>query len=351
MKRIVIYVSDHGFGHAARTIGLLREFKNTNHEIIVKNSNAFNFLKKSLPDAKIVNFQTDVGPLTNISKKSDSDKTFKLYTNWIKNEKKWIQNELDYFQNKKLDLVISDISPLGIRFANKINVPSITIANFSWIDILEKFPFHKNKEKILDWLNESFQMTDLGIKTPLSMALKGIKNIKKSSLICRSKTISNNEIFQKLNLPSKPITVYLDKNSPSKIIFLTNKSYPISRIVQNSVKINNKIIKNFSEAQNLISSSRLTIAKPGYGIISECINFRCPILLIPRKNYPEDKFLCESSKKLGIGTILDLEKENFMINIPKINFKELKNKIKEKEIEKLEKLPHANKIIKEFLYN
>ena len=183
MKRIVVYVSDHGYGHAARTISLLREFKNDNHEIIVKNSNAFNFLQKSLPETKLINSKTDVGPLTNISTKLDSEKTFKLYLDWIKNEKKWLRNELDYFKNKKPDLVISDISPMGIRFANKIKIPSVTIANFTWIDILKKLPFHTNKKQILSWLHDSFGMANLGIKTPLSMNLEGLTKIKKSSLL------------------------------------------------------------------------------------------------------------------------------------------------------------------------
>ena len=349
MKRIVVYVSDHGYGHAARVISLLREFKNNNHEIIVKNSNAFHFLKKSLPKTKVIHSQTDVGPLTNISEKSDSEKTFKLYADWIKNEKKWIANEIDYFKNKKLDLVISDISPMGIRFAKKINVPSVTIANFTWIDILEKFSFNKNKEKILDWLNDSYEMTDLGIKLPLHMNLKGLKKTKKSSLLCRDITTTRKELLKKLNLNYKPITVYLGKNFHSKINIITNESKPIVQILENNAKIDRKIIKNFTEAQNIISASNLVIAKPGYSIISECINFRCPILLIPRKNYPEDELLCKTSKKLGIATILDLERENYTIKVPTFNFQELKNKIKEHQIKKIEKLPKASVLINEFL--
>lgn len=349
MKRIVVYVSDHGYGHAARVISLLREFKNDDHEIIVKNSNAFNFLKKSLPEAKVINSKTDVAPLTNISETTNSDKTFKLYLNWIKNEKKWLRNELDYFKNKKLDLVISDISPMGIRFAKKINVPSITVANFTWIDILKKSPYNKNKEEILDWLHDSFGMTDLGIKTPLSMELNGLRKTRKSSLLCRHVTTTQKKLFKKLCLNHKPITVYLGNNFHSKINILTNESNPLVQIIENNVKIGRKTIKFFTEAQNIISISNLVIAKPGYGIISECIHSRCPILLIPRENYPEDELLCKASKKLGIATVLDLERENYTIKIPTLDLDELKNRINENQIKKIEELPRASKIIHEFL--
>ena len=71
----------------------------------------------------MINSQTDVGPITNIfTEKSSHEKSFNLYSDWISKEKKWIRNEIDYFKNKKIDLVISDISPMGIRFAKKIHV-------------------------------------------------------------------------------------------------------------------------------------------------------------------------------------------------------------------------------------
>ncbi|KAF6245788.1 glycosyltransferase family protein [Nitrosopumilus sp. b2] len=349
MKRIVVYVSDHGYGHAARAISLLREFKSDNYEIIIKNSNAFNFLKKSLPETRVINWKTDVGPITNISKKTDSENTFKFYSNWIKNEKKWLSHELDFFKNKKLDLVISDISPMGIRFAKKINVPSITVANFTWNDILKKFPSDKRKEEILDWLCNSFGMTDLAIKTPLSMELDGLKNPKKSSLLCRSITTTQKQLFKKLFLNHKPITVYLGSNFQSKINISTNKSNPLVQIINNDVKTEKKTIKNFTEVQNIISISNFVISKPGYGIISECINSRCPIFLIPRKNYPEDELLCKISKKLGIATVLDLKQENYVLQVPTIDFNKLKNNIDENQIKKIEKLPHVSKIIHEFL--
>ena len=352
MKKIVIYVSDHGFGHAARTIALVRQLKKYNYEIIVKNSNAYNFLKLQLPEYDIIKTQTDVGPITNIfSNSPDYEKTFSLYNNWINNSKKWIDDEVKFFKNKKIDLIISDISPISIRLANKLGIPCITIANFTWIDILENFPHHKYRNDIMNWLYDSFEMSTLAIRLPLHMKLKGLRKPKNSSLLFRKTTSSKNSILKNLGITHKPITVYSGTNT-SKLQFITNDKIPnIIHVHSKYLEINNKKISNSINVQNLISQSKLVITKPGYGIFSECIASRCPMLVIPQKNYPEGKILCESSKKLGIGTILELEKDNFTLNISKINFKELKNKIKEKEIEKLEKLPHTNEIISQFLAN
>ena len=117
---------------------------------------------------------------------------------------------------------------------------------------------------------------------------------------------------------------------------------------KNDIKIDGRIIK-YQEAQNIINTSNLVIAKPGYGVISECINYRCPILLIPNNNYPEHEVLCIQSKKLGIATILDVNLENNTIVIPQFFPHDLKNKIQENQIKKIEKLPKASALIKEFL--
>ena len=201
MKKIVIYVSDHGYGHAARTIGLVRQLKQYNHEIIIKNSNAYLFLKSHLPEYKIIKTKTDVGPITDVfSDHPDYEKTFSLYYNWIKNETKWIKNEIQSFKNKKPDLIISDISPLGIKLANKLCIPSITIANFTWIDILENFPFHRHRDHILDQLRGSFEMTNLAIRLPLHMKLKGLKKPKSSSLLCRKVNVQKDTILKNLGM-------------------------------------------------------------------------------------------------------------------------------------------------------
>jgi UDP:flavonoid glycosyltransferase YjiC (YdhE family) len=349
LKKIVIYVSDHGFGHAARTIALVRQLKKYNYEIIVKNSNAYNFLKSQLPEYKIIKTQTDVGPLTNIfSNSPDYEKTFSLYNNWIDNSKKWIDDEVKFFKNKKIDLIISDISPISIRLANKLGIPCITIANFTWIDILENFPHHKYRNDIINWLYDSFEMSTLPIRLPLHMKLKGLRKPKNSSLLFRKTTSSKNSILKNLGIKDKPITVYLGTNN-SKLRFITNnKTLNIIHVHPKYIKINNKKINNSIDIQNLISASKLVITKPGYGVFSECIASRCPMLVIPQKNYPEAKVLCKHAKKFGISTIVNMN-ENFTVNLRNISTNELFQKINEHEIQKIMNLPSTDFLVNEFL--
>tara|TARA_B110000495_G_C22963786_1_gene565096 strand:- start:52 stop:1107 length:1056 start_codon:yes stop_codon:yes gene_type:complete len=349
MKRIVIYVSDHGFGHASRVIGLVRQLNQKNYEIIIKNFNAFNFLQLHLPYTKIIKLKTDVGPISNIFLNSPNyEKTFSLYNNWINDQKKWLNKEIEFYKNKKVDLIISDISPISIQLANILGIPSVTIANFTWIDILENFPYHKFYDKIIDWLYTSFEMTDLAIKLPLHMKLKGLKKTKNSSLLYRKTSMSKNTILKKLKIIDRPIVVYLGNNTKKINFILNNKDTKIININQKYLEFDNIKIKSSIEIQNIISASKLVIAKPGYSIFSECINSRCPILTIPRKNYPEDEILVKYGMKFGISNTVNLDKTH-TIDLTKFISETLPVNINEYEIQKIENLPSTSNLISELL--
>ena len=80
MKKIVIYVSDHGFGHASRIIGLVRQLKQKNYEIIIKKFNVFNFLQLYSPYTKIIKLKRHIGHICNIfSSSPDYEKRFNSF--------------------------------------------------------------------------------------------------------------------------------------------------------------------------------------------------------------------------------------------------------------------------------
>ena len=96
------------------------------------------------------------------------------------------------------------------------------------------------------------------------------------------------------------------------------------------------------------NGSKLVIRKPGYSIFSECIASRCPMLVIPQKNYPEDKFLCKYTEKFGISNIINMN-QNLTVNLKDISTNELFQKINEHEIQKLMNLPSTDFLVNEFL--
>ena len=61
MKKILYFISDHGLGHLARSIAIMREFDNE-AEFFIRNSN-ISFIEQSLPNVKTFVGKTDQGPI------------------------------------------------------------------------------------------------------------------------------------------------------------------------------------------------------------------------------------------------------------------------------------------------
>ena len=63
MKKILYYITDHGLGHATRSVAIIRELQKIGVEVIIRNSNAKQLLKtqicsirESLVDLKLTKF-------------------------------------------------------------------------------------------------------------------------------------------------------------------------------------------------------------------------------------------------------------------------------------------------------
>ncbi len=89
MKKILYYVTDHGKGHATRSIAIIQEILKHDIEVVVRNTNAVKFFKQSLPDVKTILGKTDVGSAIKKDGFSiDKNETIKNQVNWIQNFKK-----------------------------------------------------------------------------------------------------------------------------------------------------------------------------------------------------------------------------------------------------------------------
>lgn len=354
LKRILVYVSDHHYGHATRMVALARAlFKTGKYEITVKNSNAFGFLKSSLPEAKIENVQTDVGPIFDLaSNNMDVNLTIERYLDWIQKSGTWISREKELFRKNPADLIITDISPNGLRLAEKIKCPAITVTNFSWTDILRHIKDDENKEKIIQWLNESFSMSELTIKLPFSTELEGFAKMKECSLLCRDLTASKEQILNEFNLRSPLVVISFGDQIPQNLRLIKNNNNVSVAILSHSKRNFNDIpvITGYSETQNIMACADLVITKAGYSTTAECVKYRTSMYIVKRENYYEETVVSQNAVELGIAKMFDLHKPSFYLTIPDQNeIIDMRSQIRESAITSIEKLTSPVEIIKEFI--
>jgi len=311
VKKILYYVTDHGKGHATRSIAIIQEILKHDIEVVVRNTNAVKFFKQSLPDVKTILGKTDVGSAIKKDGFSiDKNETIKNQVNWIQNFKKKILDETQIVNKINPDLIVSDISALPFLVSKKISIPSIAISNFSWFDVLNFLPSIESAE-----LRTAYDAADLAIKLPLGTSMSHFNNKIKVGLVSRTSNLSKqqfNKIFR------------MDGYKYSVVFALSGSNFRVSYKKSKNVKVftmNTKVEEslehhdytNLINGHDLISNSDLVICKCGYGIISECLTSGIPFYYIVDDEHIEQKSISQDLERMGLTNRITLSDINDII--------------------------------------
>lgn len=289
MKTIAYYISDYGFGHAARSIAIIRELleKEPSYRVIICHSFAMDFLRNSLPYDQVSfrKIATDVGYfLKEGSLEPDKEKLAKEFDRFVEDWEKKILSEVPFFQLAKVDLIITDISPLPLESADRVGIPTIGISNFTWYTAYESLLDQKRLEiwkssyakmsyffllagnRESDWPCEKRLFPFFACKVQEDMVERIIDQVNPT----RKKTI----IFFGLGMKIEGIEVEsLPLWESDNCVFIVSSNVKVDRDNVFSIPIEE------TESQAYIAASDLVITKAGWGTISEAVVYNVPLLI------------------------------------------------------------------------
>ncbi|WP_148630538.1 glycosyltransferase family protein [Bacillus sp. E214] len=297
MKTIAYYISDYGYGHASRSIAVIRELlKDPKVSIIVCHSFAHNFIKSSIQNKRVTYkiIQTDIGYfLKENSIYPDKRLLFREYKSYLLDWETKVKEESDFLEINNVRLVISDISPLGIEAANKLSIPSIGISNFTWYTAYQELI----EEQDLQPFKEAYQKMDhyfslAGSQEPWNSKVQDYGFFSRA---IDEKEV--NRIQQLINPTGNNNIVFLGLGMKIDLDLLESlpiwDSPNVSFIVSTNVKVIRENVYqvpiDYIETQNYIAASNLVISKAGWGMIGEALCSNTPLLLVNRQSMREDQ--------------------------------------------------------------
>lgn len=302
MKTFVFYVSEYGFGHATRCIALIREMLSVRNDvqIIVCNSFALQFIRTSLTgygDRVIFHdVETDIGfILKEHSLNLDKENLEQSYEEFCANLPQKINDEIDFLSAFSVDCIISDISPIAFEIADKLEIRSIGISNFTW------YTAYKNiiPDNSLQIFKNMYKKMDYFYMLAGSNE-ENFARLNTSSFHFYSRIINPLEVKKlrkKLNPTGEkqiifiPLGMKIDIGDITTFPLWDDERYVF--IVSHNMKIehNNvhKIPRNYTESQNYVATADCIISKAGWGTVSEAILQNKPLLIIDRKCMSEDQ--------------------------------------------------------------
>lgn len=315
MGKIAYYVSGHGYGHAVRASQVVEALSAKGNTVLVRGKvPTWLFAGGHFSGNVTVDIaDVDSGPVQVDSMTTDVGKTLLRFKNYLDDIPSLVEREKVILEGFKPDVVVSDISPLGVETANAMSLPSIVVANFLWDWILEGYEKDDPAFLLLaKKLRGIYKKADRILKTPLSGGFDGYENVKDIPLIARGCELAKEETRDILNLPhDKPLAlVAMGGDGLSEFTDNLKKRVSVCGLLMTDENsCDGEDVYSFDRVgvnyNHLLKACDVVIGKLGYGVVSEIMATGRPILYTRRNDFVEYDVLNESVLKYADGIETD----------------------------------------------
>ncbi|MFA7030327.1 MAG: glycosyltransferase family protein [Candidatus Cloacimonadaceae bacterium] len=304
------YISDHGYGHASRSIALIRGLQRDIGAIIsIRTHTSADFVSRSLFGCQIDKQKNDVGPIMDPATSSvDTVKTEIHLKTWVESWDNFVQEETKYCQEHSVNLIISDITPLAFLVGKECGIPSVAVSNFTW-DLIYSELFGEIRE--VKMIRDAYSCADIALVLPLHEPMSVFKKQHRVPLLTRPITSPRDKMRAYNRIESDDIMVYIGSGLsvnmiPDCLDQLVKSGYKIL-LSGNYHHKNDGIIhipSKVTETQNYIGMCDLVVTKSAYSTVSEAIQGKIPLLMYHRDGIAEDPYIIDPvvSAKIGKAT-------------------------------------------------
>jgi len=313
MKKLLAYVSGHGYGHSTRMAEVIRSLSLRQPEwkiYLVTSAPAALF--RYLPGLTLCvqHEGIDCGVVENgDSLHVDVRATVDRLQAILRDSERIITNEAVFVTQERISLILADIPFLAGNIAAAAGVPCIGISNFTWDWIYEPYlKVDSRAMNILERVRKGYSRMTSYLKLPFSHPVEVFDEVIDVELVARRSTRDREEVADRISLDlndSRPRILLgmrrgislaeacVAASAAEEFIFL----YPgqaADNLPSNLRCIPSDLQFSFPDLMQLCDA---VIAKLGYGIVSEAVASGKALLYPPRSGFREDELLRAASAR------------------------------------------------------
>ena len=297
MAAIAYYITGHGFGHARRSVEVVKELLRLRGDLQVffrTTANPAIFQELSGRNIHLERVQLDPGAIEKDLFTIDQDATKSAMRQAIEGRERMVASELPFLKQHKIDLIIADIPFIAGDIAEAAGIPIIGITNFTWDWIYE--PFFERDFHLAEVRN-SYRKIPTLLKIPFGGRTDWFKEVIDIPVIASAPRRSGEEVLASLKLDLSRPRVLISlrggistdallaaANSARNHLFFSTTPIPANS-PENLLHFPLSKTLTFSD---LLSASSIVLSKLGYGIVADCLAARKPILWPRRFGFRED---------------------------------------------------------------
>ena len=316
--RLLFYISGHGFGHAARDVEIINAItqRRPDTHITVRTDVPDWFLRASL-NARVdrIGGDVDTGLVQPDGLTIDEDETARRAARFYETFSARISREVEIIRAAAADLVVGDIPPLACAAADAAGAPSIAVGNFTWDWIYQGYPqFEQLAPGVVERIVDAYARTTLALRLPFAGGFASMPRVEPMPLVARASRVPRHITRERLHLDdARPVvlasfgghggSVSLDRAAASDAFVLIATDYEANKagVTHSNLRVIPADTLRRAELSytDLLAAADVVVSKLGYGIVSECIASRVPLLYTFRGRFVEqDVFVQEMPEVL-----------------------------------------------------
>jgi UDP:flavonoid glycosyltransferase YjiC (YdhE family) len=304
-RRVVFYVSGHGFGHSTRVQAVINHLPPDQVEVVVRTS-APEWLYRQNVRRPIAyqHVECDVGVVQKDSVTTQIPETLDEWLWFEARLPEWVKQESQFLRDWPADLAVADIPSAAFEACAQAGIPCLGLTNFSWDWIYRDYVRHASEfSAVADRIADAYSRCDLLLRLPFYGDLSAFPRIEDVPLVVPEGRLEPGEVRRMLGVPPDQPLVCVSFGGfdfqrfpwgevaarAPKMRFVTTGSMG-SLSARNTLSVPIGTLPHC----DLVRASDLVISKPGYGIVAECIGTRTPLLYTSRGDFAEYPVLVES---------------------------------------------------------
>jgi hypothetical protein len=315
MKRcLAFFVTPHGFGHAARACSVIDALYSLNPGLkflVISIVPEWFFASSLSAPFKYFAWVTDIGLVQSGPLHENIPQTIKKLDSFFPIKQTLVKDAIRLLENESCDLIVNDISPLGIAVGHEAGIPSLLIENFTWDWIYSGYE-HNGFGRHIRYLNEIYARVDYHIAAePVCLE----RNVDLTcNPVCRPYRTENRVTRSSLGVGEQDKIVLITMGGirdEFKNLDLAKEFSDLVFIIPGSREImerqNNIIFLPFRSRYyhpDLIEACNVVVGKVGYSTLAEVYQSGKPFGYIPRDGFRESDKLVSYIKSKMAGLVI-----------------------------------------------
>ena len=312
MSRCKIFASDEGFGHLVRQQAISEALLGLAPDLDIdlqtdNNADAASWL---FPQANVIRRFNNILWPRHASGSPDLERTRAFYADYLARSDQFLEQETvaDY------DFLISDFVYEAFPLGHSGKIPTFGVAHFTWDWFFSKLYPSPVRDSVLGRWREHAQLADVLFFSEFS-PVDIIEYYKHKAfihpLIVRRALDKNIVKRGEFNVLIMDSGANILTNSISKAVNEIHKLPDFHFFVSDKFSLDVENVTGIPRHEpviNYLSHMDLVIARGGFNLISECIGYRVPLLLLGEISNPEVERNMFFLKHQGLGSYISLDR-------------------------------------------